>query len=219
MNWNWDPHHWKKSTKVLLGAATIWPIVYMGLFFLTVFSFIFLIGFAENSSDNNSEDIDLIQLEKKINNGELEELRISGDEIVAVDRQRARQYRVFVRSDETRAEILRQARELNAKGEPRVAKIEEVASPRTPTAVPVGFGALFIAHIFTIFLIMGLMPLYIILAVKSDRLDQTMKIVWVVLICMMGMFAQPVYWYLYIWRDAPAGTMASTNNVGDKLSL
>jgi hypothetical protein len=65
LNWNWDPHHWKKSTKVLLGAATIWPIVYMGLFFLTIFSLIFLIGFAENSSDNNSEDIDLIQLEKK----------------------------------------------------------------------------------------------------------------------------------------------------------
>jgi hypothetical protein len=191
----------------------------MGLFFLAIFSFVFLIGFAENSSDNRSEDIDLIQLERKINNGELEELRISGDEIVAVDRQRARQYRVFVRNEGTRAEILRQARELNAQGEPRVAKIEEEANPRMPAALPVGFGALFIAHIFTIFLIMGLMPLYIILAVKSDRLDQTMRIVWVVLICTMGMLAQPVYWYLYIWRDTSAGSLASTNNVGDKLSL
>jgi len=219
LNWNWDPHHWKKSTKLLLGCATIWPLVYMGLFFLTIFSFIFFLPFAEDSSDNNSQDIDLIQLEKKINDGELKELRISGDEIIAIDRSGTQKYRVFVKNESTRAEVLRQARQLNANGEQRVPRIEENKARPTPAALPIGFGALFIAHIFTIFLIMGLMPLYIILAVKSDRLDQTMRIIWVILICMMGMLAQPVYWYLYIWRDAPTGTTASTNNVGDKLSL
>jgi hypothetical protein len=50
---------------------------------------------------------------------------------------------------------------------------------------------------------MGLIPFYIVLVVKSDRLDETMRIVWVVLICMLGMFAMPVYWYLYVWRNGP----------------
>jgi hypothetical protein len=62
-------------------------------------------------------------------------------------------------------------------------------------------------------LIMGLMPLYIILAVKSDRLDQNTRIVWVVLLCMMGMFAMPIYWYLYIWskpRVSPSGGVAQS---------
>jgi len=49
----------------------------------------------------------------------------------------------------------------------------------------------------------GLMPLYIILAVKNEYIDQTMKIMWAVLICMVGIFAMPVYWYLYIWRNQP----------------
>jgi hypothetical protein len=49
-----------------------------------------------------------------------------------------------------------------------------------------------------------LMPLYIILAIKNERLDQTMRIVWVVLACTVGMFADPVYWYLYVWRTPAA---------------
>jgi uncharacterized membrane protein YqjE len=110
--------------------------------------------------------------------------------------------------------------ELNASGEPRVARIDEETSRRAPEAFPSGFAVLFIAHAFTIFLAMGLMPLYIILAVKSARLDQTMRIIWVILICMLGMLAMPVYWYLYIWRDAPpSATMTSANDIGEKSSL
>jgi hypothetical protein len=29
---------------------------------------------------------------------------------------------------------------------------------------------------------------------------------WMVLLFFMGMMAQPVFWYLYIWRDAPGGS-------------
>lgn len=192
----------------------------MGLFVLTILSFVVLISFSQNSQNENSRVIDLIQLERKINDGELKELRIREDEIVATDRSGVRQYRVFVSNESTRAEILRQARELNANGEPRVPRIEEETARRTPAALPIGFVVLFIAHAFTIFLVMGLMPLYIILAVKSSRLDQTMRIIWVILICMLGMFAMPVYWYLYIWRDAPpTATMTSANNIGEKSSL
>lgn len=202
MNWNWESHRWKTSTKILLGIATIWPIIYMGVFILGVFSILLLIP-SEDRSNRNTENIDLIQLERKIENGEVKQLTIKQSEIVALDRVSGREYHTQLTNTSTRNEILAQAQEHDANGQPRVAKIEEEADRPVPAALPVGFVALFGAHILTIFLIMGLMPLYIILAVKSSRLDETMRIIWVVLICMLGFFAMPVYWYLYIWREPP----------------
>jgi len=67
---------------------------------------------------------------------------------------------------------------------------------------------LFGAHFLTIILMMGLMPLYVILAVKDERHDQTMRIIWVVLMCMVGMFAMPIYWFLYVWRERGPGSGA-----------
>jgi hypothetical protein len=64
----------------------------------------------------------------------------------------------------------------------------------------------FAVHILTIFLIMGLTAVYIYLAIKSERLDQTMKIVWTVLFCMMSFLAMPVFWYLYVWREPKRAT-------------
>ena len=205
MNWNWDPIYWKRSTRVLLGLATIWPVIYIGLFFVVIFSFFIFAGFASGSSDNTPHDIDLIQLERKINDGELKELILRDEEFVATDRVGNQKYRVYVRNRSTRAEILRQARELNAQGQQRVPRVEEQPAPSLPAGFPAGFAVLFIAHMGTIFLSMGLMPLYIILAVKSTRFDETMRIVWVILICMLGMFAMPVYWYLYVWRKPANG--------------
>jgi hypothetical protein len=63
-----------------------------------------------------------------------------------------------------------------------------------------------VAHLGTMFLMMALMPLYIIFAVKNEGLDQTMRIVWVVLACTVGVFADPVYWYQHIWRTPPIPT-------------
>jgi len=57
-----------------------------------------------------------------------------------------------------------------------------------------------VLHLGTILLMMAQMPFYIVLAVKNDRLDQTKKIIWVVLFAVVAMFATPVYWYLHIWR-------------------
>lgn len=37
----------------------------------------------------------------------------------------------------------------------------------------------------------------------DQNLDQNMKIMWMLLLFFMGMFAQPVFWYLYIWRGTP----------------
>ena len=154
--------------------------------------FIFL-PFAENRSGRRCGDIDLLQLDQKIKDGEIKQLTVRPGEIVATAREGNCEFDISVSNRSTREQILNDAREI-VNGHPRV------------EIVPIGMIILFSAHIVTVFLIMGLMPLYIILAVKSDRLDQSARIIWVVLMCMLGMFAMPVYWYLYIWRGAPPNT-------------
>jgi Ca2+/Na+ antiporter len=205
---NWDSPRWKTSTKVLLGIATVWPIIYMALFFLAIFSFVLFIP-SEGRLHPDSQDIDLIQLERKIQNGELKQLSVRPREFVAVDRVSNGEYHTAVTNESTRSEVLSKAREHDANGQPRVARIEEESDPPTSVGFPIGIVALFGAHILTIFLMMGLMPLYVILAVKNDRLDGNMKIIWVVLFCMLGFFAMPVYWYLSIWRKPPVSLAAA----------
>ena|ERR1700738_4768582 len=130
----------KKSTRILLGIVTIWPVVYMLLFFLTIFSFIIFIPFAQTGGNRNAQSIDLIQLEQKIKNGEVRLLTIRGHKITATDRVGGQEFDVYVTNEQTRAEII------------------------------------------------------------------NMKILWTVLICMVGIGAMPVYWYLNIWREPAAVT-------------
>lgn len=163
----------------------------------------------EAGSGRNTENIDLIQLERKIQNGELKQLTIRERELVAVDRD-GHEYRTEIKKGSSRDEILTQAREPDASGQPRVATIKEESEAPVPPGFPAAIVVLFGAHIVTIFLIMGLMPLYIILAVKNARLDETMRIIWVVLLCMVGFFAMPVYWYLNIWRE-PSASLGRTD--------
>ena len=203
MNWNWEAHRWKKSKKLLLAFATVWPPIYMVLFMLTIFSFILLIPSTERGASRNAKEIDLIQLDRKIRNSEIRELTIADSDVIAVDRDNIT-YRTSVTSESTKEEIKNEGRELGANGRPRVDKVDEAVSQTPLPFIGIGFAGLVAAHMLTILLMLGLMPFYIVLVVKNARLDETMRIVWVVLICMLGMFAMPVYWYLNIWRDAPA---------------
>jgi len=210
MKWDWDPLGWKKSTKVLLGLVTLWPLVYMVLFLLTIFSFVFILGSEDGRTNRNANEVDLIQLDRKIRNGEIKELTISGSSVRALDRASNIEYHTYVSGETTRAELIKEARELDANGRPRVDKIEENENQPPAGLFPFGFAALFAAHILTILLIFGLMPLYIVLVVKSPQLDETMRIVWVVLICMMGFFAMPIYWFLYVWRNRAPSSAVET---------
>jgi hypothetical protein len=193
-----------------LGLATIWPIVYMGLFFVLIFGVMSFGALIDGPTQDHPRSLDLIQLEKKIQNGEIRELRITSNEIQAVDRD-GRSFHTEVSNPSTREDILKQARELDSSQRPKVEKIDENTSePRVTKLLPFGIALFFICHLFTILLMFLLMPLYIILAVKNERLDQTMRIVWVVLTCTVGVFANPVYWYLYVWRTpAPIAPQAT----------
>ena len=209
MNWTWEPSRWKKSTKVLLALATVWPPIYMVLFFVIIFSFLLIAPFADRRANRDSKDIDVLELDRKIRNGEIKELIVTENEVIAIDRATNRQYRSYVGRESTREEILKDAQEQDANGRPRVEKIEEERTQPAPALLGFGFAGFIIAHFITILLMLGLMPFYIVLVVKSERLDQTMRIVWVVLICMLGMFAMPAYWYLYVWRNGPPSAIVA----------
>ena len=212
MNWNWNPADWRRRTKVLLGLVTIWPPIYIALFVFIVFSFAMLMPLVSGRSGRSCGSLDALQLDRKIKNGEIEQLTVRPGEILARERGRDCQHEVSVTNQSTREELLKAARELDANGRPRVASvIEEDTDADLSPAIPIGFIGLFAAHMFTILLSFALMPLYIVLAVQDERHDQTMKIVWVVLICTMGIFANPVYWYLYVWRP-PAVTMSNAES-------
>jgi len=205
VTWNWDASQWKKSTKVLLGIATIWPLLYMILFIASFFSIFLIVAFTESRSTTSCGTLDVLQLDRKIKESQIKELIIRSDKIIARDRNGACDYETWVSNDSTREEIISDAREI-VNGQPRVEKIDENTSQNesAPFFFPIGFGVLMIFHMLTMLLMMGLLPFYIVLAVKNERLDQTMRIVWVVLACTVGMFADIVYWYLYIWRKPAA---------------
>jgi hypothetical protein len=204
LNWNWDAHNWKKSTKILLGIATIWPIIYIGIFMVGMFSMFLFLPFAEKSSSRNCGNVDLLQLDRKIKDGEIKHLIVRPREIVATDRIGDCDFTVTVSNRSTRDEILNEAREV-VNGKPRVEKIDEESAENAEVSpfIPAGFVALFALHMLSVLLMLALMPIYIILAVKNESLDQTMRIVWVVLLCTMGIVVNPVYWYLYVWKKRP----------------
>jgi hypothetical protein len=204
---NWEPRTWKTSVKLLLGLVTIWPIVYICLFMVVIFSGVFISAVLGKQGGPPRSTLDLIQLERKIQNGEIVELKVSATEIEAIDRN-GHAFVTYVSNESTREEIIRLAREFDSNHNQRVSKVEENSSEPAPVnpALPLGFAVFIVMHIGTILLMFVLMPLYILLAAKDESHDQTMKIVWIVLMATTGMLVMPVYWFLYVWRKPPSGT-------------
>lgn len=63
------------------------------------------------------------------------------------------------------------------------------------------FAVLFVFHMLTIFLSLGLTVFYSIHAAKNEALKSELKIVWVVLFIFAGIVTFPIYWYLQIWNS------------------
>jgi len=64
-----------------------------------------------------------------------------------------------------------------------------------------GMLVLFAVHFFTIFLSLALTVFYIVHAVKHQRLDSNMRVVWIILFFFGGMITEPIYWYLEVWKE------------------
>jgi hypothetical protein len=160
-------------------------------------------------AQQHSTRLDLIQLEKKIQDGEITELRITSDEMHATDRD-GHDFHTSVDNESTREELIRQARAPRPDGVARVSRIEENTSrPALNPVLPIAFVVLFGVHMLTVLLMFLLMPVYIILPLKNERLDQNMRIVWVILACTVSLLSHPVYWYLYVWKPPATPPTAS----------
>lgn len=78
------------------------------------------------------------------------------------------------------------------------------------SGAPAFFLVLFGLHFLTMFWIFGLMAFYIVHLFKTERVSNDKKTLWAIVLFMGNMFAMPVYWYLYIWRDAPGASTATS---------
>jgi hypothetical protein len=64
-----------------------------------------------------------------------------------------------------------------------------------------GFIVLMIVHMLTAFISLGMLIFYVLHAVKNEKITSDMRIVWILLFFFAGIFAQPIYWYLQVWKD------------------
>jgi len=80
-----------------------------------------------NPGSKNTQPIDLVQLEDKINKGELKSLVVRASETVAVDRVSNIEYHIQLSNEHTKAQILAEAFG-SVNGKPRVDKVEDEPS-------------------------------------------------------------------------------------------
>ena len=66
------------------------------------------------------------------------------------------------------------------------------------------FFTMFTLHMLTLLLVVALVAIYLVHLFKTDGVPQDKKALWAVVLLLGNMFAMPVYWYLYVWRDVPA---------------
>jgi hypothetical protein len=70
-----------------------------------------------------------------------------------------------------------------------------------PSGLPAGIATIFVLHLLTILWIWVLIGIYIVHLFKTDRVPKDQKALWAVVLFLGNMYAMPVYWYLYIWRE------------------
>ncbi|HEX7334478.1 MAG TPA: hypothetical protein VF290_23455 [Pyrinomonadaceae bacterium] len=79
---------------------------------------------------------------------------------------------------------------------------------------------IFPLHILTMLLIMALLVFYIVNVFRNNRVENDKKVLWAVVLFMGGMIAMPIYWYMYIWKEAPVFSNRSPEQLvgGDSAS-
>ncbi len=65
------------------------------------------------------------------------------------------------------------------------------------------FAIIFPVHCFAIVLQFGLIAVYLIHVIKNTAASETVRIILGIGIFFMPFVAMPVYYYVYIWREAP----------------
>ncbi len=78
----------------------------------------------------------------------------------------------------------------------------------------IGFILLIALHVFVVFLTLGLTVFYIIHALKNDKLDQNLRIIWVLLIFFGAILTMPAYYFMNIWKEPLAPVADERKTLG-----
>lgn len=68
----------------------------------------------------------------------------------------------------------------------------------------VSFQRLFALQWVLILALYGLTALFIVDLFRTERVPQDHRVLWLILLLVVGFLAMPVYWYLNVWRVPPA---------------
>src|SRR6266550_3778820 len=98
------------------------------IFWLLIIAGALLIYKLVNPGSKNTENIDLTALYQKIDTGELKQLTVKQTEIVAIGATDSREYHVPLTNEIQKNDVLKEAKEVQANGKPRVPKVEEEPS-------------------------------------------------------------------------------------------
>jgi hypothetical protein len=64
---------------------------------------------------------------------------------------------------------------------------------------------LIVVHTLMIFFMVGLLVVYFFHVLRNEHLENTMKMLWLIVLFMFNWMAMPVYFYLYVWCDPISG--------------
>ena len=65
-------------------------------------------------------------------------------------------------------------------------------------------------HMLTGLINLELIIFYILHAIRTIKPTDDMRIIWVILILLGSVLANPIYWYLHIWKEQEKGETAPT---------
>ena len=97
------------------------------IFWLLIIAGALLIYKLVNPGSKNTQNIDLVQLDQKIKNGQLKQLTVKQTETVAIDKDTNVEYHVQLTNEQAKNDLLKEAKE-EVNGKPRVDKVEEESS-------------------------------------------------------------------------------------------
>lgn len=69
-------------------------------------------------------------------------------------------------------------------------------------------------HLLTMLIIAALTVFYIVNVFRNDRVEKDKKVLWAVVLFMGNVIAMPIYWYLYIWKEAPPAIASAPGQLG-----
>jgi len=67
---------------------------------------------------------------------------------------------------------------------------------------PPAIALIFPLHILTMLVSLALTVFYMVNVFRNDRVEKDKKVLWAVVLFLGNAIAMPIYWYLYIWKEA-----------------